>query len=144
MTQIDFYTRVPNKLQTTCVLCAKALARNMQVMILTPDPETTDRLDQLLWSSPPIAFVPHVRARHRLAAVTPVILDHEIEGVQRDELLINLCPEAPPVFSRFRRLIEIVGTDENDVVAGRQRYRFYRDRGYELRAHDLGRASGSD
>ena len=138
MTQIDFYTHVSNKLETACLLCGKALAKNMRVMILTPDEATTERLDKLLWTYPATGFVPHVRARHPLAAVTPVIVDHDLDGVDRDELLLNLRLDTPQVFSRFHRLVEIVSTEEEDVVAGRNRYRFYRDRGYELRSHDIG------
>ncbi|RDJ93817.1 DNA polymerase III subunit chi, partial [Lacticaseibacillus rhamnosus] len=41
-------------------------------------------------------------------------------------------------FSRFQRLVEIVGTDASDRQAARERYRFYRDRGYEIRTHQLG------
>jgi DNA polymerase-3 subunit chi len=48
---------------------------------------------------------------------------------------VNLHAQTPPFFSRFERLAEIVGID--DAEAGRERYRFYRERGYELRAHDM-------
>jgi DNA polymerase-3 subunit chi len=138
MTQIDFYTHASNKLQTACTVCRKALAQGLRVMVLTPDEETTERMDRLLWTQPPTGFIPHVRARHRLAAATPVIVDHSLDGVDRDELLVNLRLDTLEVFSRFRRLVEIVGTDEDDAAAGRQRYRWYRDRGYELRTHDIG------
>lgn len=140
MTQIDFYTKVAQKLQTACALCAKAIGRGMRVMVLTPDPETTDRLDRLLWTHPATGFLPHVRSRHRLATVTPVIVDHDMTGYDGDELLMNLRMDTPDVFSRFQRLIEIVSLDEADVVGARQRYRFYRDRGYDIRSHDLSQA----
>lgn len=140
MTQIDFYTKVAQKLQTACALCAKAIGRGMRVMVLTPDPDTTDRLDRLLWAHPATGFLPHVRARHRLAAVTPVIVDHDMTGYDGDELLMNLRMDTPDVFSRFQRLIEIVSLDEADVLGARQRYRFYRDRGYDIRSHDLSQA----
>jgi DNA polymerase-3 subunit chi len=52
-------------------------------------------------------------------------------------VLINLQPLPPPFFSRFERLAEIVGLDDADVAAGRNRYRYYRERGYELRSHSL-------
>ena len=39
-------------------------------------------------------------------------------------------------FSRFRRLIEIVGADEVDKAQARIRYKFYRDRGYEIKSYD--------
>ena len=40
----------------------------------------------------------------------------------------------------LQRLIEIVSLDDADVGAARARYRFYRDRGYEIRSHDLSQA----
>ena len=71
-----------------------------------------------------------------MAAVTPVILDHDGEQLVHDDVLINLQQQYPPFFSRFRRLIEIVGLDEADRSAARERYRFYRDRGYEIKLLD--------
>lgn len=145
MTRIDFYHHASSKLQAACSLSARAVAAGLRVLILTPDEETTERLDRLLWTSPPLGFVPHVRARHRLAPVTPVVLDHDLAGVDRDDLLMNLRLDTPEVFSRFQRLVEIVGTTDEDAAAGRSRYRFYRDRGYALYAHDIsGAAEGAD
>jgi DNA polymerase-3 subunit chi len=42
-----------------------------------------------------------------------------------------------PFFSRFERVIEIIGNDAEDSRMGRERFKFYRDRGYELRHIDL-------
>jgi DNA polymerase-3 subunit chi len=55
-------------------------------------------------------------------------------------VLVNLHPESPPSFSRFERLIEIVGTDDDDRQQARGRFRFYRDRGYEIHHHDLAKS----
>ena len=52
-------------------------------------------------------------------------------------MLVNLHPAPPPFFSRFERLAEIVGTDADDAAAGRERWKFYKERGYELRPHNL-------
>ena len=143
MNQIDFYTHVSNKLQTACLICSKALGRGMRVMILTPDEEATERVDRMLWTYPATGFIPHVRARHRLAARTPVIVDHDLAAVERDELLLNLRLDTPEVFSRFQRLVEIVSTEEQDIAAGRMRFRWYRDRGYEVRAHDISQGAAA-
>jgi DNA polymerase III subunit chi len=138
MTRIDFYTKVADRLQTACTLCGKAVARQMRVLVLTPDAESTDRIDRLLWTHPPIGFLPHVRAGHRLAGVTPIVVDHDPGALDRDDLLVNLRPDTPELFSRFQRVIEIVGQGDEETLAGRLRYRFYRDRGYEITHHDLG------
>jgi DNA polymerase-3 subunit chi len=137
MTQIDFYVQVENRLQTACMLAAKAMSRGVRMMILTPDGETTDQVDRLLWTHPPIAFLPHCRAQHRLAPVTPIILDHVAEPVVHEQILVNLRDEAPPHFSRYERLMEIVSRGEADRERARARFRFYRERGYEIRTHDL-------
>jgi len=137
MTQIEFYSHADNKLQVACSLCAKVLQQGARVMIYTPDSETTEKLDRLMWCYPAIGFIPHCRAADRLAEDTPVIIDHIAEPLPHDELLLNLHTGLPAFFSRFQRLIEIVSTDRMDSEAGRERFRFYRDRGYEIRHYDL-------
>lgn len=138
MTQIDFYTHVEDKLQTACKLSAKALQQGLRVMIYTPDAAFSEKLDKLLWAFPATGFIPHCRANDELAAVTPVIIDHLADMLVHDEVLVNLRAEWPPFFSRFRRVVEIVGADPEDSQAARNRFRFYRDRGYEIRHHNLG------
>lgn len=137
MTQIDFYTHVEDKLKTACRLAGKAFGRGLKVTVFCPDPEAAQRLDRMLWTSPAIAFVPHCSPEDPLAAVTPVIIDCRGERLMNDEVLLNLRPEWPPFFSRFRRLIEIVSLDDGDRSGARERFRFYRDCGYEIRTHDL-------
>lgn len=142
MTQIDFYTHAADKYRTACVLCAKAMERGMRVVVYTPDEETTEKMDRLLWSTPAIGFIPHCRASDRLAPVTPVIVDHLADSLAHNDILLNLHPERPLFFSRFHRLIEIVGQDETDRAAARERFRFYRARGYEIHSHDIGNKAG--
>lgn len=138
MTQIDFYTHSADKYHTACILCAKAVGRGLRVVVYTPDAATTDKMDRLLWSTPATGFIPHCHASDKLAPVTPVIVDHHAEALDHDDILLNLHPGQPLFFSRFHRLIEIVGTDEGDRAMARDRFRFYRDRGYEIQIHDIG------
>lgn len=137
MTQIDFYTKAEDRTLTACRIAAKAWQQGLRVLLLTPDAEATDAVDRLLWTTPSTGFVPHVRATDPLAAVTPVIVDHAVEPLPHDEVLINLCRELPALFSRFQRVVEVVSTDEADSRAARERYRFYQSRGYPIRHHDL-------
>lgn len=137
MTQIDFYTQVDDKLQTACRLTAKARSHGLRVLLFCPDRDTAARLDRMLWSVPATGFMPHCPANDRLASVTPVIIDGSGDNPPHDEMLINLHGEWPSCFSRFRRLAEIVSTDDEDRARARARYKFYRDRGYEIRTHDL-------
>jgi DNA polymerase-3 subunit chi len=137
VTQIDFYTHVGDKLKTACQLAGKAFAHGLKVTVFCADREGAQRFDRALWLTPSIGFVPHCAPDDPLAAETPVIIDCRGEGLLNDEVLLNLRPEWPPFFSRFQRLIEIVSLDEQDRAEARERFRFYRDRGYEIRTHDL-------
>lgn len=137
MTAIDFYAQVADPLRTVARIVVKAYRQNGSVRVLTPDAETTAALDRLLWQEPQVGFIPHCRLGSPTAAETPVLIDESLEHAGPAAVLINLCAEPPPFFSRFERLVEIVGEDEEQVIAGRARFRFYRERGYELRTHKL-------
>jgi len=52
-------------------------------------------------------------------------------------VLINLAADHPPFFERHERLLEIVAQEEEQKQAGRARFKYYRERGYALRSHDL-------
>jgi DNA polymerase III subunit chi len=137
VTQIDFYTHVSDKLHTACQLVAKAYERKLKVLVFTPDASTSNKLDTMLWTTSAIGFIPHAQAGNTIAEETPIIIDHQGETLNHDDLLINLRIEWPPFFSRFQRLIEVVSLEENDRLAARERYTFYRDRGYPIKSHNL-------
>jgi DNA polymerase-3 subunit chi len=139
VTRIDFYTHVEDKLRTACTLAGKAYGLGLKVTVFCPDPDTALRFDRLLWTTPAISFVPHCGPGDALAAETPVIVDFQGDNLLHDQVLINLRPEWPPFFGRFQRLVEIVSREEDDRAAARSRFRFYRDRGYEISTHDLGK-----
>ena len=141
MTQIDFYTHVESKLHTACRLCAKAVAQGARLVVYAPDAETARELDRLLWTTPATGFVPHCGPDDPRAVVTPVIVSQGSDALPHDDVLLNLHTDVPAFFSRFQRLLEIVSTDESDQQQARARFRFYKDRGYEMRDHNLGRSA---
>lgn len=55
-------------------------------------------------------------------------------------MVINLLSGVPDGFEASETLIEIVGLDEEDRTAGRQRWRHYAQRGYAIARHDVGAA----
>lgn len=136
MTSIDFYTGVAQPLKLAAKIIGKAYRTNGSVRVLTPDAEATDALDRLLWIDPPFGFLPHCRMGSAIAGETPIWIDETLEHSGPAAVLVNLHPEPPPFFSRFARLAEIVPADAAQMAAGRARFRFYRERGYEMRRHD--------
>jgi DNA polymerase-3 subunit chi len=137
VTEIDFYTHAEDRVQVAARLCFKLHGLGKKVRVLTADAAMTGRLDTLLWTTPPIGFVPHCRLSDAAASETPIIVDDLLEHSGVAEVLINLHVEQPPFFRRFERLAEIVSDDSDVVAAGRIRWQTYKQQGYTLRVHDL-------
>lgn len=137
MTQIFFYHNAADRIAATVALIGKAYAQNKALLIYAPEAEVASALDRQLWMQPPTAFIPHVRSNSPLAAETPVLIADKLESLPQDERLINLSTEVPPGFSRFTSVIEVVGQDSEERLAGRARVKFYKDRGYAIKYFDL-------
>jgi DNA polymerase-3 subunit chi len=133
MTRIDFHSNVPDKVAYACRLVRKARAANSRMVMFSDDRAQLAALDEALWTFSELDFLPHVLASDALAAQTPVILtDSDEADLPHHEVLVNLSAKAPASFARFERMIEIVSSEEADTAAGRERYRFYKERGYPL------------
>lgn len=141
MTRIDFYSNAESRLQTVCQLIAKAHARRIPVALFSPDPDLASTTDRLLWTFQAISFVPHCLSRQPIAGETPILIVPSAEESPHDELLVNLSPECPPGFARFKRLIEVVGREDTERQSARLRWRHYKERGYEIRHVDLEKLS---
>jgi DNA polymerase-3 subunit chi len=142
VTEITFYTFADNPLDVARRVAAKAYGQGKQVMIYAPDASTAERIDQLLWTTPALGFVPHCRDHDALAGETPVLIGTDAATLRNADVMINLHTEPPAAFARFERLVEIVGPDDASREQGRSRYRFYQARGYALANHDLRKTTG--
>jgi DNA polymerase-3 subunit chi len=141
MTRVDFYFNASDKLGVARKLAAKAIQSGQSALLFTEDEGVARRLDQALWTAQALSFVPHVRCDSALAQETPLLIGANPDALNSADVIINLAPEWPSCFTRFNRLIEIVGPEDEDKRAARARYRFYQERGYALSTVDLaGRA----
>ena len=141
MTRIDFYFNVGDKQQVAAGLVESALAKRRQVTISVADESGAMNVSNDLWQHKPESFLPNVLANHVAAAHTPVAIHWQNQVMLQDELLINLTQAEPSFFSRFTQLIELVGDDEQDKIAARARFKFYRDRGYEIKSIDYAKTN---
>lgn len=108
-------------------------SRNQRsVMVYLPDTEAAERLDRLLWTTPATGFIPHCQAASPLAGETPILIGESPDSATTDDVLVNLSDDIPPGFARFHELVEFIGTRDTEKIPGRERYRYYRDRGYAL------------
>ena len=137
MTRVEFFFNVPDKLVKAAELCEKAVAKGRQMTIFSQNAAMSDAMQQQLWQQSATSFLPSSMSLEAASKFSPIVLDSNGEHLIQDDILINLQTEHPPFFSRFRHLVELVGVDEADKIAARTRFRFYRDRGYEIKTSDM-------
>jgi DNA polymerase-3 subunit chi len=137
MTRISFLHGAPDRIQSAAQWLQQAWARREEVLVYAPDTEAATRLDRVLWTQPQLAFVPHCFADAPLAGETPILLTDNLDNPHQERCLLNLSNELPPSFSRFEHLVEIVSTDDADRLPARERFKFYRDRGYAIESRDI-------
>jgi len=137
VTRIDFYHYADDKLRFACRLAAKAYDQSTRLVVYTPDAQVLGAFDKALWTFQSTRFVPHAFAGTAIAAETPVILASSGESLPHHDVLLNLAPEWPPFFASFERLLEIVAVDEEDKARARERYAFYRKRGYDIKVNAI-------
>ncbi len=137
MTRVEFFFNVPDKLAKVAELCDKAVGKGRQLTIFTQNDEMSSALQQQLWLQSATSFLPSAKPDEITSRFSPILLDTNGEKLTQDDVLINLQAEYPPFFSRFRYLVELVGADETDKIAARARYKFYRDRGYEVKSTNM-------
>jgi DNA polymerase-3 subunit chi len=144
VTQVDFYI-LPNdsaeeRLRLACRVTEKALQQGQQVLINTESPAESARLDDLLWTFSQGSFIPHRLIDKATSAkiVEPVVIGCGIAPESQDtQVLINLAGTVPEFFSRYQRVAELVDGNDHRRMQGRERFRFYREKGCELHTHQL-------
>lgn len=131
MTRVDFHSKVGDPLHYACRLVRKAYHARLPVTVVG-ERDTLRRFDTLLWTFAPLDFIPHCAAEDDEAAHSPVVLCESAEASPHHAVLLNLGPAVPRQFARHERLLEVVGEAPEQLMAGRERYRFYRERGYAI------------
>jgi DNA polymerase III subunit chi len=137
LTQVFFYHGAADRIAAACALLGGAYAKKKKMLVFAPEQRVAESLDRMLWTQPPLSFVPHCRHDSPLAGETFILITDNLETLPQDERLMNLSREIPPGFSRFQSLIEVVGQDETDRSAARERVAHYKERGCEIRYFDL-------
>ena len=138
MTRVDFYilqdVDESARHRFACRLACKAVTGGNSVVMHTDNQSTAEQLDEMLWHYPDQRFIPHNLETVENATIAPVILTWT-EPERCEGVLINLTSGVPKFFGRFDRVAEIVVQQARE--GGRERYKFYRDRGFPLHHHDL-------
>ncbi len=139
MTEVAFHFGAPDRLAYTCRLLRKGTATGARLQVRA-SAATLRALDAALWALGPTDFISHcdASAPDSVRVRSSVLLVDADAAVQPDfPVMVNLAADVPSGFEQFKRVIEIVSTDEQERSLARLRWKHYTERGYTITRHDL-------
>jgi DNA polymerase-3 subunit chi len=141
MTRVSFYilkgSEAHDRQVFACRLIEKAYKQGQHIYIHTDNLEQAEQINQILWSFRGDSFIPHQLIDESDETHCPVLIGHDSKPSRLMNLLINLGSQQPIFFSQFERVAEFINDDKQLKISGRERYRFYQQRGYELTTHKI-------
>ena len=144
MTRVDFYVLDGGgdaRERFACRLTEKIYRLGHRILVHPQGAAHGRELDRLLWTWRDGSFVPHLAWEAGIdpedADATPVIVGDGGEPAVVAVVLVILSDEVPAFFSRFERVAEIVDGDPARRSRSRERFAFYRDRGYPMDTHRI-------
>ena len=145
MNSIDFYILHTSSMQASdhfvCQLANKVWHQGYRVYIQCDSFERAERLNVKLWTFKDESFLPHdIYPNTSAIADSPILIGYNKEQVCNGmEVLINLSEIVPAFFEQFKRIADIVEDSPVLREKGRNRYRFYKNKNYELKVHNINR-----
>lgn len=142
MTKIDFYLLSGSgqavREAMACKLVNKVYLMQHQIYIHVSSQQDAARLDDSLWTFTPGSFIPHMIYQPGNESTEPVVIGYQDHTPPVHDVLLNLSEDVPLFFSQFERVAEVVDANETSRAQARSRFKFYKDRGYDLTTHELG------
>ena len=150
MARIDFHSNVSDKLEYACRLTRKIWSATpegqpVRQIVIVGEKGDLQKLDDLLWTFSSTDFLPHCYIDDEAAAETPIILTDNfaspcLSAIPHADVMIHLgmCmpQDVSALVERFPRIVEVVTVNEAERLAGRERFKAYRELGHELHNFD--------
>ncbi|WP_293731298.1 DNA polymerase III subunit chi [uncultured Actinobacillus sp.] len=116
-----------------CDLSAQLWRAGKRILVACETEEQALRLDEALWQRDVDEFVPHNLSGEVTNFATPI----EISWVgkrnaQRRDVLISLQHNVPDFAQSFNHIIDFVPKNETEKAQARERYKQYRQLGWQL------------
>jgi DNA polymerase-3 subunit chi len=145
--RVDFafgaHDRIAQAVRTT----ERHVSKGTTLMVFCDDDQRLERYDQQLWALEDTAFVAHERLTpHALEGLKVYLIDNEswpllsaklMTSAYQSSWLLNLADHLPPEPQALSRILEVVGTEDDDREKARVRWRQYQKLGADLHSHRL-------
>lgn len=141
MTEVAFHFNVLDRTLHLCRLLRKVVGSGKRALVLLPT-EHMAQVNQTLWAFSQEDFIAHASVQDALSVQqrSAVLLADAPVDPGHTQVLINTRPEMPQGFELFERVLELVGTQDEDKASARQRWRSYSQQGYAIQQHDLAKS----
>jgi DNA polymerase-3 subunit chi len=136
MTQVEFYSVVSEQKQLPFAHITEVVKRGyrkgQKIFIHTDNKKLAEKMDEILWTQDAKSFLPHQLVGEDENTKPPIEIGFGQTPNSRPDILINLSSEVPPFFGQFNWVFEYAFGDDENKEKARERFKFYRDRGYPL------------
>jgi DNA polymerase-3 subunit chi len=128
-----------------CRLLNKAYQAGLRIYVLTDSSTQSQLIDALLWTSSDANFIPHALADkpEAIDPLTKICIGHattDLQAVAENpgfDMLVNMQNGETLQGNEFKRVAELVSSDEAHKSAARKRYAAWRDAGVEQNLHEI-------
>ncbi len=138
-TQVMFYLlaednnedKIYASLLQACFQAAFFYRQGKRVFIYANDQQQAHVVDELLWSFSADSFVPHNLVGEGQQQGAAVEISWQ-QPTNRRAVLINLTSTVPDFAHQFSHIVDFVATDETLKQRARERYKMYRQLGFQV------------
>ena len=142
MPKATFYTHLSDPAAFTCRLAARAVQSGSRVLVWADGDAALTQLDTDLWRFEAESFLPHEiwQPGHTMPHDTPLLLasDTALPEIDTGWVVLNRSPDfwcqAPTLPAR---VLEIVGDSLEELAEARERFRAYKQQGFEIEHHNM-------
>ncbi|PSJ81140.1 DNA polymerase III subunit chi [Neisseria iguanae] len=142
MPKATFYTHVSQPAVFACRLAVRAVRDGGRVLVWSDSADTLSRLDRDWWQQDVESFIPHEiwETNQSMPSATQILLatGHTLPTLPADITILNLSPDFwPDAPQPPERVLEIIGTSLEDLAEARERFRAYRQNGFDIEHHKM-------
>ncbi len=140
MQQIDFHFNVAQRTLYACCLIKTVRGMGLTVAVWGSNEILLRRAYDDLWRFEDLAFIAHAWAGSAFENEAPVVFSTDITALKPADVIILLDEAVPPDWQKtlapFARVVDIVSTNQTELMNSRARYKIYKASGVTLKAYD--------
>ncbi len=141
MAKVTFYTHINDKLLFACQLIKTINKREQPVLVWVEHQETLAILDQMLWTFEKNSFLPHDvwQEGSDFPDTSAIVLCAGVHLPEKAPLpvVLNLSQQYWQDISHVDRVLELIGSGEEELAFARQRFKAYRQADFIIEHHNM-------